>query len=98
MDRSFFRLAARVPRLPFDLRKAGGLHLRFARRHLPPRSIGIKRAAYALSASVKDVGVDHGGGNVFVAVEFLGSANVVAVVEQMRGEGVAALAYLRSRA
>jgi hypothetical protein len=42
-----------------------------------------------LSASIEDVGVDHGGFDIFVAEEFLDGADVVAVLEQVGGKGVA---------
>jgi hypothetical protein len=42
-----------------------------------------------LAAPVQDVGVDHGGGNIFVSKEFLYGADAVACFEQVRGKGVA---------
>lgn len=38
---------------------------------------------------MEDVGVDHGGFDVFVAEEFLDGADVVAALEEVGGEGVA---------
>ena len=49
----------------------------------------IERAANAQWPLVEDVGIDHGGADIFVAEEFLDGANVVAVFEEMGGERVA---------
>ena len=49
----------------------------------------VEGAADAEGAAVEDVGVDHGGGDVAVAEELLDSANVVAGLEEVGGEGVA---------
>jgi hypothetical protein len=38
---------------------------------------------------VQDVGVDHRGGDVLVAEELLDGADVVVVLEEVRGEAVA---------
>ena len=43
----------------------------------------------AATAPIKNVGVDHGDFDVFVAEEFLDGADVVAVLEEVGGEGVA---------
>ncbi len=40
----------------------------------------IKRADDSTSTAIKDMGVDHGGFDVFVSEEFLDGANVVAVL------------------
>ncbi len=52
-------------------------------------SNGIERAAHAEAAAVEDVGIDHGGLHVAMAEELLHGADIVAVLEQMGGEGVA---------
>ena len=39
-------------------------------------------------AGLEDVSVDHGGGDVLVAEQLLHSADVAALFQQMRGEGV----------
>ena len=49
----------------------------------------VEGAADAEAASVEDVGVDHGGGDVGVAEELLDGADVVAALEEVGGEGVA---------
>ncbi len=38
---------------------------------------------------MEDVGVDHGGFDVFVSEEFLDGADVVAILKEMGGEAVA---------
>ena len=43
----------------------------------------------AVGAAVEDVGVDHGRLDVAVAEEFLDGADVVSVLEEVGGEGVA---------
>jgi len=40
------------------------------------------------AAALEDMGVDHGGFDVFVAEEFLDGADVVIVLQEMGGEGV----------
>jgi len=47
-----------------------------------------ERAPHADAWSVEDVGVDHRGGHVFVAEQFLYCANVISIFEQVRGERV----------
>ena len=42
-----------------------------------------------MGAAVEDVVVDHGGLEIVVAEEFLGGADVGAIFEQVRGDGVA---------
>lgn len=49
----------------------------------------VQRAFDCHSAALEDVGVDHGGFDVFVPEEFLDGADVVAVLEEVGGEGVA---------
>jgi hypothetical protein len=48
----------------------------------------IGGAAHGSGASVEHVGVDHRRGDVAVAEELLDGSNVVAVLQQMGGEGV----------
>lgn len=48
----------------------------------------IERAADAEPGFVQDVGVNHGGGDVFVAEEFLDGANIIAALDEMGGEAV----------
>jgi hypothetical protein len=49
----------------------------------------VQGAADAVGAAVRDVSVDHRGGDVLVAAEFLHGADVVTVLEEVRGEAVA---------
>jgi len=49
----------------------------------------IEWAANGETAALQHVGVDHGGLDVFVAEQFLDRANVIAVFEEVGGEGVA---------
>jgi hypothetical protein len=49
----------------------------------------VEGALDAEGASVEDVGVDHGGGDVAVAEELLDGADVVAGFQQVGGEGMA---------
>lgn len=42
-----------------------------------------------MRATIEDVGVDHGGFEIFVAEEFLDGANVVARFKEVGGETVA---------
>src|SRR5688500_16314834 len=51
--------------------------------------LAVEGALDASGAAVEDVGVDHGGGDVFVAQEFLDGTDVVAVFEEVGGEAVA---------
>jgi hypothetical protein len=50
---------------------------------------GVEGTLHASSASVEHVRVDHGGLDAGVAEQFLDGANVIARLQQMRGEGVA---------
>ena len=57
------------------------------------RGLGIKAKAvggaqYAVPAAVEDMRVDHRRADVAVAQQFLDGPDVVAVLEQVRGEGV----------
>ena len=45
-------------------------------------------AADGFGAFVKNMGVDHGGFDIFVAEQFLNSADVVTCFKQMGGKGV----------
>lgn len=49
----------------------------------------IQRAFYPSAAPVQHMGVDHRGGHIGVAEQFLHGADVVAAFEQVGGEGVA---------
>lgn len=40
-------------------------------------------------APLENVGIDHGGFDVFVSEEFLNGTNVIAILEKMGREGVA---------
>ena len=44
---------------------------------------------YYTASTTVEVGIDHGGFDVFVAEEFLDGADVVAALEEVGGEGVA---------
>ena len=48
----------------------------------------VEGAADSVSSAVEDVGVDHGGLDVFVAEELLYGPDIVTALEQMGGEGV----------
>jgi hypothetical protein len=48
----------------------------------------IQRARYAYAWSIENVGVNHGGGDVGMAQQFLYGANVMAGFEQVGGETV----------
>ncbi len=50
--------------------------------------LGVEGGFDGEAAALKDVGVDHGGFDVFVAEEFLDGADVVSVLEEVCGEGV----------
>ena len=52
-------------------------------------SQGIEGAADGAAALVQDVGVDHRGLDALVTEQLLDGADVVAVLEQMGGEGMA---------
>jgi hypothetical protein len=43
-----------------------------------PDSLKIQRAAHRPAAALEDVGVDHGGADVFMPEEFLDSADIIA--------------------
>src|SRR5262245_43355879 len=49
----------------------------------------IQRAEDATATPVEDVGVDHGGIHVGVAEQLLNGADVVALLQEVSGEGVA---------
>ena len=49
----------------------------------------VHRAADASSSAVEDVGVDHRGAHVPVAQQLLDRPDIVSVLEQVGGEGVA---------
>lgn len=50
------------------------------------RSQGFQRAADSQPAALDDVGINHRGPNIFVAQQFLNSANVIARFKQMGGK------------
>jgi hypothetical protein len=52
-------------------------------------SLKIQRAAHRPAAAFQDVGVDHGGADVFMPEEFLDGADIIAGLEQMGCKGVA---------
>jgi hypothetical protein len=58
----------------------------------------IQRATHPPPAFVEDMGVDHGGFHILMPQQFLHSADVVAILEQVRGKampkGVAAYSLL----
>ena len=49
----------------------------------------IERATHALSTTLKDMGIDHGGTNILVSQEFLNGANVIAIFQQVGGKRMA---------
>ena len=54
-----------------------------------PTEEAVRRAVHRAGATIEDVGVDHRRGHVLVAEELLHGADVVAVLQEMGGEGVA---------
>ena len=50
--------------------------------------LAIQRAAHAQRTLIEHMGVDHGGADIFVAEEFLDGANVIAVFQEVGGEGM----------
>jgi hypothetical protein len=52
-------------------------------------SASIKRAANTKPALVEDMGVNHGGFDIFMTEQFLDGADVVAVLEQVGGKTMA---------
>jgi len=50
--------------------------------------LGVEGAFDGGGASIENVGVDHGGFNVFVTKQFLDGADIVAIFQEVGGEGV----------
>ena len=48
----------------------------------------IERAANGHGTAIEDVGVDHGGLDVFMAEQFLDCSNIVPILQQMGGKAV----------
>ena len=48
----------------------------------------VERTPHTDSGSIEHMGVDHRGSDVFMAQQFLHGANIVAVFEEMRCEGM----------
>ncbi len=48
----------------------------------------VRGTANGSRPTVQDVGVNHGGADVGMAQEFLDGSNIVAILQQMSGEGV----------
>ena len=62
---------------------------RFRSRIAPVgRTAPVERTAHGLRALAHDVRVDHGGLEIRVAEQLLDRADVVTILEQMRGEAV----------
>ena len=59
--------------------------LRFA---IGDRGLWIERALDGFCAALEDMGIDHSGFNVFVAEQFLHSSDIVAILEEVGGEGM----------
>src|SRR3989304_7358028 len=55
----------------------------------PLRGLTIQRTLDSQSPALEDMSVYHGGFHVFVSEQFLDSANVIAVFEEMSGKGMA---------
>lgn len=51
--------------------------------------LGVEGGFDSQAAALEDVGVDHGGADVFMAEQFLNGSYVVAVLKEVGGEGVA---------
>ena len=49
----------------------------------------VQGRADCQAAALQNMGVDHGGFNILMTEQFLDSADIVAVLEQMGSEGVA---------
>ena len=54
-----------------------------------PTSLCSGGASSREPAPLENVGIDHGGFDVFVSEEFLNGTNVIAILEKMGREGVA---------
>ena len=52
-------------------------------------SQSIQRTLHSIGAPLEHMGVDHGGADIGVAEQFLYGADVVACLEQVRGETMA---------
>src|ERR1700726_1391297 len=48
----------------------------------------IQRTSHTQPRLIQDVGIDHGGRYVLVPEKFLNGANIIAVLKQMRREGM----------
>jgi hypothetical protein len=48
----------------------------------------IEGTTHALSATLKDMRLDHGGADALVAQEFLNGANIIAIFQQMGREAM----------
>ena len=51
--------------------------------------LGVEGGFDGGGTALEDVGVDHGGFDVFVSEKFLDGANIVAVLEEVGSKGVA---------
>jgi hypothetical protein len=49
---------------------------------------GVKRRFDSESTTLEDVGVDHGGFDIFVSEQFLDGTNIVTVLQKLGGEGM----------
>ena len=52
-------------------------------------NLTVQRAADGQATAIEDVGVDHGGGDIFVAEKFLNRADIVTIFKQVGGKAVA---------
>jgi len=66
-----------------------GADRRLARGRVRLRLQRIERASHGAATELENVRVDHGGAHVAVAEQFLHGADVVAGLQQMRGERMA---------
>ena len=49
-----------------------------------------------MAASVQNMGIDHGGADILVPMEFLDGADVIACFKQMRGKGMSEAGQVRN--
>jgi hypothetical protein len=57
--------------------------------HLSPlgNNLTVQRATHGQATAIEDVGIDHGGGDIFVAQQVLDSADIVTGFKQVDAIG-----------
>jgi len=63
--------------------------VRLLRQEGSSHAENVQRTRNALASLLKDVGVDHSGGNIVVPEQLLNGADISAALQQMGREGVA---------